>query len=177
MGVTLEKARDSLKAGEIQVTQSDPTAPQESQELDIIIISDSMLAGVDRYIEGRKADLHVLSGATTSKVHQSLGTILRNKKLQAVVMHCGTNDLDDSLLTVIQETYQHIIDDILFLTGGTTIIISGMIHRLDKPQLNERMNTVNDFLKSLQTETVRYVDHNPTFFNLHRILNQGGLHL
>ena len=184
MGVTLEKARDSLVAGEIQYTQDDPiapTAPQESQteELDIIIISDTILAGVNQYMEGTKADLHVLSGATTSKVHQSLENILKNRKHRAVVIHCGTNDLEAKTrsLTVIQETYQHIVSDILFLTGGTTIIMSGMIHRLDKPQLNERMNTINDFLQSLQTETVRYVNHNPPFFNLHRILNQGGLHL
>ena len=156
MGVTLEKARDSLVAGEIQYTQDDPTAPtapQESQneELDIIIISDSMLAGVNQYMEGTKADLHVLSGATTSKVHWSLGNILKNRKPCAVVIHCGTNDLEDGSLTVIQETYQHNVTDILFLTGGTTIIMSGMIHRLDKPQLNERMNTINDLLQSLQT--------------------------
>ena len=197
MGRTLEKARDALRKGEIKSTTASATkqgtqdqtatatatatsttsTPTQEPGAEIIIISDSMLRDVDHHLTGKRVELHIEGGATTDQIRKSLGDILKDKKPQAVIVHCGTNDLEHSNTTDMQLAYQHIINDILFLTQGTKVVLSDMIHRLDKPELNNRMNTVNTFLKTQQTETVLYVDHNSTFVNLNSILNRGGLHL
>ena len=195
MGRTLEKARDALRKGEIKPTSASATkpgtqeqtatntttpttsTPTHEQGAEIIIISDSMLRDVDQHLTGKRVELHIEGGATTDQIRKSLGGILKDKKPHAVIVHCGTNDLEHSNITDMQLAYQHIINDVLFLTQGTKVLLSGMIHRLDKPELNNRMDIVNTFLKTQQTETVLYVDHNSTFVNLNSVLNRGGLHL
>ena len=48
---------------------------------------------------------------------------------------------------------------------------------MDKPDLNSRVDTVNKFLQSLEAEDVMFVNHNPTFKDLTKVLNSRGLHL
>ena len=176
MGTTLEKLRTAINKGEISPVsnKTDQQKPSKSTDPEVVIIADSMLWGIDRHISN--ADLHIQSGATTDQIRQSLGRILSNKKPGFVVIHCGTNDLETHF-DEVQTHFNSIISDTLFHTQGTKIILSGLIHRLDKPLLNTRIDSINMFLKSLQTETVMFVDHNSTINYLPNLLNRGGLHM
>ena len=96
MGSTLERVRETLIRGEIQLDPMETPKPHEqnhSEEADTIIISDSMLRGVDKFIQKRKVELHIQGGATTNQIHESLGGLLQGKHPQVVVVHCGTATL------------------------------------------------------------------------------------
>ena len=186
MGTTTEEVRERLIKGEITV---DPAEGQKQEEkgkeqqrqdvksTDTIIISDSMLRGIDNHLTDMEVELNILGGATLTQLRQKLGDILKNKRPQFVVIHCGTNDLENESMDNLKANYNTIISDALFYTQGTKVILSGIIYRLDKPYLNDRIDSVNSFLKSIQTETVLSVDHNATIRNLHGVLNRGGLHM
>ena len=180
MGSTLERVRETFIRGEIQLDPMETPKPHDQnhpEEANTIIISDSMLKGVAKFIQKRKVELHIQRGATTNQIHESLGGLLKGKHPQVVVVHCGTNNIETASLKDTQMSYQHIINDILFYTEGTKILISGIIHRLDKPYLNPRIDSLNGYLQGLQTETVSFIDYNPSFLKLPNILNNGGLHM
>ena len=56
------------------------------------------------------------------------------------------------------------------------IVLSGIIYRLDNG-MKPRIDAINNNQQSLESDTVIFVDHNPTIRNLHRVLQSGGLHL
>ena len=185
MGTTTEEVRERLIKGEITV---DPVEGQKQEakgkeqrqdvkSTDPIIISDSMLRGIDNHLTDMEVELNILGGATLTQLRQKLGDILKDKRPQFVVIHCGTNDLENESMDNLKANYNTTISDVLFYTQGTKVILSGIIHRLDRPHLNDRIDTVNSFLKSIQTETVLFIDHNATIRNLHGVLNTGGLHM
>ena len=187
MGTILEEVRDLLTRNEITIEEAgqsqsqpphqQPTTAVGDPDPDIIIISDSMLRGVHNYIDKESIDLHVLSGGTVEHVQETLGELLRNKQPKAVVIHVGTNDVEYATLNEMKAAYHNIVKDILFYTGGTKILLSGIIHRLDKTHMNNRIDTINSLIEEMQTETVLFADHNPTLNNLPNVLNRGGLHM
>jgi hypothetical protein len=103
--------------------------------------------------------------------------MVQNKKPQYVVIHCGTNDLESYSKPELESSFKSIIKEVKWHTGGTNIILSGLIYRLDKPDLNGRIDTVNTFLQRQESKDVIFVDHNPTFRDLTKVLNNSGLHL
>ena len=186
MGTTSEEVRELVIKGNITVEPADSKKQEQKQQqqhqediksADAVIIGDSMLSRLDNYLSDMEIELNVLRGATTKELRTKLGGILKDKRPQFVVIHCGTNDLENEAMDNIKTNYNTIISDVLFYTQGTKIILSGIIHRLDKPHLNDRINTVNSFLTSIQTETVLFADHNSTIRNLHGVLKRGGLHI
>ena len=168
-----------MKRGEIPSLTAEqmPTTPEDRSNAKVLIVSDSMLRGVDWHLKDCKVELHILPGGTTNQVRQRLGVLLMNKSPEFVVLHCGTNDIENLAFKDLRSNYDSIIKDILFHTGGTKIILSGIIHRLDKPYLNDRINAVNQYMMCTQTETVLYIDNNSTFRYLPNILNKDGLHM
>ena len=136
-----------------------------------------MLREVDKYLDEGTVQLDVKPGGRTADIRRRAADVLPGKTPECVVIHCGTNDVEKSSLNDVKREFNGLIHDVLFCTEGTKIILSGIIRRSDKPELNERIDMVNTFLKSLQTETVTFVDHNPTLGYLRNMLQAGGLHL
>ena len=103
-------------------------------------------------------------------------TAIDGKKPTATVVHCGTNSLENVEKADIEQAFTRILNDVYWYTGAH-IILSGIIHRQDTPHLNTRADAVNRHLQTLESDQVTFVDHNPTFRNLSRILDKRGLHL
>ncbi len=99
-----------------------------------------------------------------------------DKKPTTVTIHCSTNSLDREDLSDIKKSYEHIINNTVWLTGAH-ILLSGVVYRTDKPSLNSRVDIVNAHLQSLESINITFVNHNPTFKDLHKVLDKKGLHL
>ena len=94
-----------------------------------------------------------------------------------IVIHCGTNDIEEETKVGMEQAFMNIINDVLWQKVQSKIILSGIIQRLDKPYLNGRIQVMNNFLRTLECEQVSFLDHNPTFRELPKVLNNSGLHL
>ena len=135
---------------------------------------------IDKDIERHgdlSVNLEVNNGKTAAYIANRIKALVQNKKPQHVLIHCGTNDLETYSKPELESSFKSIIKELRWHTGGTNIVLSGLIHRLDKPYLNSRIDAVNTFLQSLETKDVIFVNHNPTFRDLTKVLNNKGLHL
>ena len=68
----------------------------------------------------------------------------------------------------------------VIFTAKTSLDVFSLSHnkfRLFQVLGDPRIDSLNDYLQGLQTETVSFTDHNPSFVKLPNILNNGGLHM
>ena len=145
----------------------------------LLIITDSMLDGLaNLFGEESNTDVEVVTfrGGTATSIADMIDNTLAGKKPTAVVIHCGTNSLDEEDSETIQKAYSKLINGAVWHTGAH-IILSGIVHRLDRPDLNGRADTINAYLQSIESNAVSFLDHNAIFTNLHRVLDKRGLHL
>ena len=171
MGKALTVARERVKA---TPQHTEPNAQTENKKL--LIITDSMLDGLAKFFEeGSDTDVKVVTfrGGTATSIAGEIDTTLAGKKPTAVVIQCGTNSLDEEDSKAIQKAYSKFINGAACHTGAH-IILSGTVHRLDRPDLNGRADTINAYLQSIESDAVSFLDHNATFKNLHRVLDKGG---
>ena len=116
-------------------------------------------------------DVITYSGGTVSSISDEIETVLLGKKPTTVAVHCGTNSLEQDDVAQVKETFTLILNNTVWHTGAN-ILLSGVIHRLDRPELNKRADAINCHLKSLDSDKVMFVDHNATFKNLNRMLGK-----
>ena len=177
MGKALMATRDRVEEFPQHTEPNQENAQTKKKKL--LIITDSMLDGLANFFgEESNTDVEVVTfrGGTATSIAGEIDTTLAGKKPTAVVIHCGTNSLDEEDSETIQKAYSKLINGAVWHTGAH-IILSGIVHRLDRPDLNGRADTINAYLQSIESDAVSFLDHNATFQNLHRVLDKRGLHL
>ena len=87
----------------------------------------------------------------------------------------GTNDLRDKESNEIVNGVLEINKIIKKESPKSTVAVSGLIHRADKPEFAKKVEEVNNLLvKACQQHDLDYIDHK----NIqHKHLNSYGLHL
>ena len=97
------------------------------------------------------------------------------KKPDQIIFHVGTNDLRDKESNEIVNGVLEINKIIKKESPKSTVAVSGLIHRADKPEFAKKVEQVNNLLaKACQQHDLDYIDHK----NIqHKHLNSYGLHL
>ena len=73
-----------------------------------------------------------------------------SKRPKDIVLHCGTTDLENPNINTISNI-KDIIEEIKIFTPETTIAISSIISRQDKPHLNGKIKEHNEEIQQLCT--------------------------
>ena len=96
----------------------------------------------------------------------------RNKSLDVIVLHCGTNDLRKS--QSVESIASNVIELVLSLkSNSNSVIVSGLTPRND--QFREKAMDLNEILKSeTSSRNIGFVDHSNIDGRYH--LNRSNLH-
>ncbi len=146
---------------------------------DTVVYGDSMVKELHKHIDG-SWEIHSFSGQGVDVIHrQILADLdkLRSDKVKKIIIHAGTNDVEKKSVNEIHSTMRQLVDDLQWHLPRTSIIVSGIVHRMDKSALNKKIDKINNELKGLVNDQVAFVDHNPTMGNISRYVNSRGLHL
>ena len=142
--------------------------------MNIAIIGDSMLKGIEQNRLSRKSNIRVRShpGANSIDIMDHLKPVLRRKP-DGIVLHHGSNDITSNVDTY--KTFKDIIEMIRKESPQTTICVSALITRDDKPGLAAKAEDINRCLTALCVEEkIEIIDNS----NIDEsCLNQGRLHL
>ena len=166
--------------GNTSHNQSNSIRESQRQTRKITVITDSILCDVDKELckhADMEVSMYTFGGHTAEQILDKTGESLAGECPDIVILHCGTNDTERNPRNKFEETIHKLLNEIMWHASDTKIILSRITHRLDKPSLNSRIDNLNAFLESLQSEIITYVDHNSTFRDLNRILDNRGLHL
>jgi len=160
-----EKNEDKLEVG-------------DDRETELEIVTDSLLSDVQSHLLELdiRSNVNSYSGKGANYIANTVG-IIAGKKPKYLLLHMGTNSVDKEDFTVVRDSFIKAVNDVKWTSDSTTVILSGLIHRLDRPDLNFKIDYVNDFLQSLESNKVTYMANNKTFKSIHRILDKQGLHL
>ena len=128
----------------------------------------------DKMPEGYKTKCYTFPGATADDMIDFAKPIARRKP-KKIKLHVGTNntraDTPDQIANKISTTAENIGK----VSPGTSIAISGIIHREDDRSLNVKIDKVNFLLsKSCSQNSWGYIDNRDIKKDC---LNRGGLHL
>ena len=185
MGKALENVRERVKndpnlAIVDSQTESDSVPdPTTNHMPNVLILSDSILDGTESFFDQKK-NVTVLasSGCTVSEMDRILRSKLTDCSLYShLVIHVGTNSLERESFKQIETTFRNMIKYATWFDEDLKIVLSGVLYRLDNDFHNNKIDTVNSLLQSMESDRVFFVDHNPTFKHLDRVLNSSGLHL
>ena len=155
----------------------------DNDKYDVEIFTDSILSDMQAYLLELdiQSKMHCFSGqgATdiANKIEETLTKTTASMSSKTIVIHMGTNSVDKEDFVVVQRAFNRAIESIKWHSRDCRIILSGIIHRLDRQDLNFKIDVVNEFLQSLENETTTFMDNNSSFRDLHRILDRRGLHL
>ena len=130
---------------------------QAQQMGEVLVIGSSMLSRIRKkefseHVQNGEARFKVFPGATVDKINYYLLPELKEFRYKKVVIHCGTNDL-------FYRTAEEIVDSMgeIFKTcmdyGVETVIISSIVIRRCRNNIEEKRLTVNSLLKT-KCETV-----------------------
>ena len=144
----------------------------------LLVVSDSMLKNIKPEL-GADTDNHLacFPGAKIQQIAMKATQLCAQRKVETVVIHAGINNVESDSYHSITKDITEGINNIHKNSPSTNIVLSSLVHRLDKPWLNFRIDAINAFLRTLEDDTVVYAEHNDTFRNLPRILQRDGLHL
>ena len=175
LGVILEKVRKTAHESSTFENQQNESAACTSKTK-LVVLGDSMLRGIQHHLEqDGSVDVQCNGGAKVADLIEKILTLPDD--IDAVIVHVGTNNLTSGSRKETVETFKLLVSNILWLTKCRKIILSGIIYRLDNGMLKPRIDAINNYLQSLESDRVTFVDHNPTIRNLHRVLQSDGLHL
>ena len=194
MGKALEATRASLANLRASGCETSPTAVSntpkepngvrerntgETSTKQVLVLSDSMLKDVATFMHPMfDVEVAAFGGYTPKLLVNEIDKVMEGKDFSAIVVHCGTNCATEKRPHT-KESFLKVLDKIRWHTEAP-ILLSGVIHRLDDPALNSRVDAINSILCSLENDqfkNVFFVEHNATIRHLGNILKNGGLHL
>ena len=162
------------------VTPTTPivNAPTNSENKHkVLILSDSMLRGIERFMDPSfDVELACFGGYTPIRLVAEVDRIFSGKSYSTVIIHCGTNCTTEKTPEV-NKSFNKLLDRIRWHDNDVTLLLSGVIHRLDDPSLNTKVDAVNAILQSYEAKKVLFVEHNGTIRYLRKLLDNKGLHL
>lgn len=176
-GVLVAELRETLKKGDIQVDLSSNYADETRNPL-LELYGDSMIRVLTK-IPQEDMPLHCFPGKTVGfivkEVEKDIDR-LKARKPSSIGIHAGINDLEKESIGYIEKHFNNAVTLIHSQLPETHVILSGIIHRLDNPALNSKIDNINTCLKGLEEDKVTFVDHNEAL-DPHKHLNAKGLHL
>ena len=115
------------------------------------IIGDSMVKDLEGHKMSRrkKITVHSTSGADSAAFKHYIKPVI-TKKPKQIVIHCGTNDLENPNIDTVTNI-KDIIEEIARSTPETIIAISSIISRYDKPLLNRKIKELNKEIQQMCT--------------------------
>lgn len=111
-------------------------------------------------------DLHYIINGTANQEYDNF---------DAVVIHGGTNNIVNDIVPETIIKADNLIEDSLVAFPRSTLIISGIIQRTDKPHLNRKIEAINNFLNHKCEHHPRLIYLNNR--NCNNLTDQKGLHL
>ena len=149
-----------------------------------LIYTDSMLKGIKNFMKEINVpgtiSVHPFPGKTAAEISRALCADLVKlvaNKPSHIVFHAGTNDLTTADPKDVVETHKDMITNVSQVLTNTHIVISGILHRTDIKNINTKIDSINHGLAKLESETVKYVNHNAGMVDSHKFLSKKGLHL
>ena len=114
----------------------------------VFIVGDSLLNGINE--NGMKKLNHNVKvrnhpGATTEDIIDHIKPILR-KKTDLLIVHSGTNDLNNEKVNTT-ECLENINRYIKKTSPNTTLVVSKLIKRKDKPGIDKNLNDLNESIE------------------------------
>ena len=145
----------------------------------LLVVSDSILQHVSSFIhiEGYETHAAYFPNAGIETIAEKAIFLCEQRKVDLLILHAGTHNLESDNFNYVKSQFQNVIHQLGWSSPNTTVLLSGIFLRLDKPWLNARVKAVNRFLQGLGMGNVQFVDHNDTIRNLNRILASDGMHL
>ena len=154
------------------------SSPQQQRDT-IVIIGDSMIKDIQPHKLARSLNAWVnrisISGMTSVELKHYLQPSL-SKKPAAIIIHCGINDLMQSVsLQNIHQEIKSIINDIKGKLPNCEIYLSSVIHQMKNKNLNTSVDQLNTTLNDICNQAnINFLDNeNISEDNL----NNSGLHL
>ena len=175
------KMKVEVKENEVRTKNNEKGKKDIDRKLDddkrdkplVIVAGDSMLRDINGWMMSRsnKVKVHSFSGANTSDMTHFLQPLMK-KKPDHVLIHIGTNDLCDTLLSP-DDIARNVVNLVKSVTSeGIKCSVSSLIQRND--ELWEKGQKVNVALKRILPDQCSFID-NSNINTSH--LNRSGLHL
>ncbi len=152
---------------------------QESKLKKTVVYGDSMIRDLNRYTN-ENYQINCFPGKGMDLIHMELLRDipdLRSTSVENIIIHAGTNDMERTSAEDFQDSVTHILADLQWHLPSTKVIISGIIHRLDRPFLNAKIDKVNAYMEDLADEQTIFINHNESMPNIGKFVNSKGLHL
>ena len=99
--------------------------------------------------------LHCFPGKTVGFIMKEVGKDidrLKVRKPSSIGIHAGTNNLEKESIEDIEKHFNNAVNLIHSQLPETHVILSGIIHRLDNPAPNSKIDNINTCLKGLEEE-------------------------
>ena len=112
----------------------------------IEIMGDSMLNNINKHGLSKTDDVNIIN----------ISGIKR--KPDVMICHVGTNDIEKNFDTITN--LQNVINKIKKKSSHTTVALSSVFKRLDRPEIDKKVVTLNAKLKMLCEENlITYIDN------------------
>ena len=180
---------DKMNSGPVHTTPHIPTSnltdipPTEDGKPSVMVISSSMgrgVAGQIRRLSGFSWYGSVDPSATAESLTGLLDGIFSDDKPDIVCVMAGTNNVDNQdRPKVIVDKMENLVLKTKEKCPEAKIILSGILHRTDKPHLNKTIDVVNHVLEKKSTVNgYTFVDHNLVRNGtMDQLVKKDGLHL
>ena len=116
------------------------------------IIGDSILNNIAPHGISQKGNVTISnhSGATSEDIIEKIKPVIK-KKPDLIIIHIGTNDVTKNVDTIIN--LQTIINRVKKKTATTRIVISSILQRHDRPNIENKVATLNQDIKRYVMKT------------------------
>ena len=160
--------------------ESDPNfkSPSNREKKVTVIAGDSIIKNIQGWRLSTPPN-HVVvksfAGATSTDMEDYLRLIIR-KEPNKVILHVGTNDISHQPASRVAQGIANLGTQIVQDSPATSIVISSILPRRDKPELSKKVIEANKLLKAFcDQNNWEFMNHTTTIDS--SSLNMRGLHL
>ena len=173
------RARTSPPLPAFEISTRNRFSPLRETERDAVIIGSSIVRHVHATSGKGKVRTHCFPGARVLDVAAQVPEILNSdKRVGAVVLHAGTNDIRLRQSEVLKKDYRSLIETVRSTSPETTIIVSGPLptYRLGHERFS-RLFALNEWLMTWCNEQrLLFVNNWNLFWERPRLFRADGLH-